>query len=138
MFQKKIIFSKNIKSAETAKVIENIQRDLNIALMNEILLICKKLKIDFNEVIRLAQTKWNFLKFNPGLVGGHCLPVDPYYLSNIAAENKFETEVTLSGRRVNDGMNKFVINEIKNFLKNSKRIIKSPKILLLVCHISLA
>ena len=99
--------------------------------MNEILLICKKLKIDFNEVIRLAQTKWNFLKFNPGLVGGHCLPVDPYYLSNIAAENKFETEVTLSGRRVNDGMNKFVINEIKNFLKNSKRIIKSPKILII-------
>ena len=81
---KKIIFSKNIESAETAKVIENIQRDLNIALMNEILVICKKLKVNFKEVMRLAETKWNFMKFNPGLVGGHCLPVDPYYLSSIA------------------------------------------------------
>ena len=88
LVSKKIIYSKSIKSAETAKVIENIQRDLNIALMNEILLICKKLKIDFKEVIRLAGTKWNFMKFNPGLVGGHCLPVDPYYLSSIAKKIK--------------------------------------------------
>ena len=81
---KKLILSKNIREAETAKGIENIQRDLNIALFNEILIICNKLKLNFNEVIRLASTKWNFLNFAPGLVGGHCLPVDPYYLTYIA------------------------------------------------------
>tara|TARA_Y100000741_G_scaffold363971_1_gene353555 strand:- start:161 stop:1387 length:1227 start_codon:yes stop_codon:yes gene_type:complete len=128
---KKIIFSANIKSAETAKVIENIQRDLNIALINEILLICKKLKIDFKEVIRLAQTKWNFLKFNPGLVGGHCLPVDPYYLSSIAAKNNFKTAVTLSGRKVNDSMINFVLDELNNFLKKKKKPFKQSSILLI-------
>jgi len=127
---KKIIFSKDIRSAETAKVIENIQRDLNIALMNEILLICKKLKINFKEVMRLAQSKWNFLKFNPGLVGGHCLPVDPYYLSNIASRNKFKTAVTLSGRKVNDGMSKFVLNELDDFFKKKRKLIKFSKILI--------
>ncbi len=84
---RKLIISKDIKAAETAKVIENIQRDLNIALMNEILLICKKLKINFKEVMRLAKSKWNFMNFMPGLVGGHCLPVDPYYLSTIYKKN---------------------------------------------------
>ena len=74
---KRMIFTKNIKEAETAKVIENIQRDVNIGLINEIYLVCKKLNLDFKEVIDLAYTKWNFLKFNPGLVGGHCLPHDP-------------------------------------------------------------
>ena len=128
---KKIIFSANIKSAETAKVIENIQRDLNIALINEILLICKKLKIDFKEVIRLAQTKWNFLKFNPGLVGGHCLPVDPYYLSSIAAKNNFKTAVTLSGRKVNDSMINFVFDELNNFLKEKKKPFKQSSTLLI-------
>ncbi len=128
---KKIVFSKEIKSAETAKVIENIQRDLNIALMNEILLICKKLKINFKEVVRLAETKWNFLKFNPGLVGGHCLPVDPYYLSSIAAKNKIKATVTLSGRKVNDGMSNFVLDQLKNFLKLKNKTIKSSKILLI-------
>ena len=128
---KKIIFSKEIKSAETAKVIENIQRDLNIALMNEILLICKKLKINFKEVVRLAETKWNFLKFNPGLVGGHCLPVDPYYLSSIAEKNKIKASVTLSGRKVNDGMSIFIIEQLKNFLKSKNKTIKSSRILLI-------
>jgi UDP-N-acetyl-D-galactosamine dehydrogenase len=128
---KKIIFSKNIKSAETAKVIENIQRDLNIALMNEILLICKKLNINFKEVIRLAETKWNFLKFNPGLVGGHCLPVDPYYLSSAALKNKFKTLVTLSGRKINETMFNFVIDELKQFLKKKKKTIKSSNILII-------
>lgn len=128
---KKVIFSNDIRAAETAKVIENIQRDLNIALINEILLTCKKLNINFREVIRLAQTKWNFLKFNPGLVGGHCLPVDPYYLASIAAKKKFKTKVTLSGRKVNDSMNIFVLNEIKKFLKLKKKSIKSGKILLI-------
>ena len=127
---KKVIFSKNIRAAETAKVIENIQRDLNIALINEILLTCKRLDINFKEVIRLAKTKWNFLKFDPGLVGGHCLPVDPYYLASVAAKKNFKTQVTLSGRKVNDNMNIFVLNEIKKFLKSKNKTIKSGKILL--------
>ena len=128
---KKIIFSKNIESAETAKVIENIQRDLNIALMNEILVICKKLKVNFKEVMRLAETKWNFMKFNPGLVGGHCLPVDPYYLSSIAKKNKVDAKVVLSGRKVNDNMLNFIMKELKKFLKFKKKTISSSKILLI-------
>ncbi len=128
---KKVIFTNNIRAAETAKVIENIQRDINIALINEILLTCKILNINFREVIRLAQTKWNFLKFDPGLVGGHCLPVDPYYLASIAAKKNFETKVTLSGRKVNDSMDVFVLNEIKKFLKLKRKSIKSGKILLI-------
>ena len=127
---KKVIFSENIRAAETAKVIENIQRDLNIALINEILLTCKRLDINFKEVIRLAKTKWNFLKFDPGLVGGHCLPVDPYYLASVAAKKNFKTQVTLSGRKVNDSMNIFVLNEIKKLLKSKNKTIKSGKILL--------
>ena len=127
---KKIIYSKNIKSAETAKVIENIQRDLNIALMNEILLICKRLKIDFKEVIRLAETKWNFMKFNPGLVGGHCLPVDPYYLSSIAKKNRINAPVILSGRKVNDGMSDFILKELKKFLKSKNKNLAKSRILL--------
>ena len=128
---KKVVFSNNIRAAETAKVIENIQRDLNIALINEILLTCKKLNINFSEVIRLAQTKWNFLKFDPGLVGGHCLPVDTYYLASIALKKNFKTKVTLSGRKVNDSMNIFVFNEIKKFLKSKNKSINSGKILLI-------
>ena len=131
LVSKKIIYSKSIKSAETAKVIENIQRDLNIALMNEILLICKKLKIDFKEVIRLAGTKWNFMKFNPGLVGGHCLPVDPYYLSSIAKKNKIEPAVILSGRKVNDEMKNFVLKELKEFLKLKNKKLSKSKILVI-------
>ena len=84
MCVKKFSFSKNIREAETAKVIENIQRDLNIGLFNEIYKVCEKLNINFNEVIRLASSKWNFIKYNKGLVGGHCLPVDPYYISYLA------------------------------------------------------
>ena len=98
---KKIIRSSNIRASEASKVIENIQRDINIAFMNEVLLICTKLKINFNEVIRLAKTKWNFLNFRPGLVGGHCLPVDPYYLSSLAAKKRLKTRITLSGRKIN-------------------------------------
>ena len=90
---KKIILTKDIKEAETAKVIENIQRDVNIGLINEIYIVCKKLNINFNNVIKLASTKWNFIKYKPGLVGGHCLPVDPYYLSYISKQKKFKTNV---------------------------------------------
>ena len=116
---KKLVFSKNIKEAETAKGIENIQRDLNIALFNEILIICHKLKLNFNEVVHLASTKWNFIKFSPGLVGGHCLPVDPYYLTYIAKKHGYKSKVTLSGRYVNDHMKKYVINFAKLIIKSS-------------------
>ena len=119
---KKIIFSKLISEAETAKTIENIQRDLNISLFNEILLICNKLNLNFREVIKLAKTKWNFLQFYPGLVGGHCLPVDPYYLTYAASKKKYTSKVTLSGRFVNDYMSKYIINEtLKIIKKNGKK-----------------
>ena len=127
---KKLIKSKNIKAAETSKVIENIQRDLNIALMNEILLICKKLKINFNEVIRLAKTKWNFLNFKPGLVGGHCLPVDPHYFSSIARKNNFRTKIVLAGRKMNDYMLIHVIKELSNFLNKKNKSLKDSKIMI--------
>ena len=84
---KKIFYTNQIRAAETAKVVENIQRDLNIALINEIFIFCHRNHINFEEVIKLAATKWNFLKFNPGLVGGHCLPVDPYYFAE-AVKNR--------------------------------------------------
>ena len=128
---KKLIISKDINAAETAKVIENIQRDLNIALMNEILLICKKLKINFNEVIRLANSKWNFMNFRPGLVGGHCLPVDPYYLSTISKKNNFKTEIALSGRKINDGMLNYVIKELSSFLNKKNKSLKNSKIMII-------
>ncbi len=116
---KKIVLSKFIKEAETSKVIENIQRDLNIALMNEVFLICEKLKINFNEVKKLALTKWNFHNYSPGLVGGHCLPVDPYYLAYIAKKKNYPSNVILSGRKVNNSMKKFIINKITNILKKN-------------------
>ena len=127
---KKLIKSQSIKEAETAKVIENIQRDLNIAFMNEILLICKKLRINFNEVIKLARSKWNFINFKPGLVGGHCLPVDPYYLSSISAKNNFKAEVTLAGRKINDGMLDYIIKELSDFLKRKNKSLKNSKIMI--------
>jgi len=128
LISKKIIFSENIKEAEAAKVIENIQRDVNIGLINEIYLVCKKLKLDFNNVIDLASTKWNFLRFSPGLVGGHCLPVDPYYLAYISKKNNFKTKITLAGRSINDAMAKTIKNGIiyeirKNDINDKKKIV---------------
>ncbi len=123
---KKLIFSKNINEAETAKGIENIQRDLNIALFNEILMICDKLKLNFNEVVRLASTKWNFINFSPGLVGGHCLPVDPYYLTYVAKKQGYKSKVTLSGREVNNFMKKYIINLVNIAIKTSR--IKKNKV----------
>ena len=114
---KKIVFTNNIIEAETAKVIENIQRDVNIGLINEIYIACKKLKINFENVNKLASTKWNFLNFKPGLVGGHCLPVDPYYFSHICKKNKFNTKITLAGRSINDSMINVVINNINTNLR---------------------
>jgi UDP-N-acetyl-D-galactosamine dehydrogenase len=98
----------SIKVAEAAKVIENTQRDLNIALMNELALIFDRMGIDTNDVLEAAGTKWNFLKFRPGLVGGHCIGVDPYYLTHKAEKIGYIPQVILAGRRINDGMGTFV------------------------------
>lgn len=107
----------SIKVAEAAKVIENTQRDLNIALMNELAIIFKRLNIDTSEVLAAAATKWNFLPFRPGLVGGHCIGVDPYYLTYKAEELGYHPEVILAGRRINDSMGKFVAeNTVKQML----------------------
>ena len=101
----------SIKAAEAAKVIENTQRDLNIALMNELAIIFDKLGIDTTEVLAAAGTKWNFLKFKPGLVGGHCIGVDPYYLTHKADKIGYHPQVILAGRRINDGMGKFIAEQ---------------------------
>jgi UDP-N-acetyl-D-glucosamine/UDP-N-acetyl-D-galactosamine dehydrogenase len=101
----------SIKVAEAAKVIENTQRDLNIALMNELSLIFDKIGIDTLEVLEAAGTKWNFLPFRPGLVGGHCIGVDPYYLTHKADKLGYHPQVILAGRRINDGMGKFIAEQ---------------------------
>jgi UDP-N-acetyl-D-glucosamine/UDP-N-acetyl-D-galactosamine dehydrogenase len=101
----------SIKAAEAAKVIENTQRDLNIALMNELAIIFDKIGIDTSEVLEAAGTKWNFLKFRPGLVGGHCIGVDPYYLTYKADMLGYHPQVILAGRRINDGMGKFIAEQ---------------------------
>lgn len=111
----------SIKVAEAAKVIENTQRDINIALINELALIFRKLGIDTKEVLKAAGTKWNFLPFRPGLVGGHCIGVDPYYLTHKAMEVGYYPEIILAGRKLNDSMGKYVANEIIN-LMTKKRI----------------
>jgi len=111
----------SIKVAEAAKVIENTQRDINIALINELTLIFRKLGIDTEEVLKAAGTKWNFLPFRPGLVGGHCIGVDPYYLTHKAMEVGYYPEIILAGRKLNDSMGKYVANEIIN-LMTKKRI----------------
>jgi len=111
----------SIKVAEAAKVIENTQRDINIALINELALIFRRLGIDTEEVLKAAGSKWNFLPFQPGLVGGHCIGVDPYYLTHKAMEVGYYPEIILAGRRLNDSMGKYVANEIIN-LMTKKRI----------------
>lgn len=111
----------SIKVAEAAKVIENTQRDINIALINEFAMVFNKLKIDTEEVLKAAGTKWNFLPFRPGLVGGHCIGVDPYYLTHKAMEVGYNPEMILSGRRLNDGMGVYVADQITK-LMTKKRI----------------
>lgn len=109
----------SIKVAEAAKVIENTQRDLNIALINELSIIFNKLGIDTEAVLQAAGTKWNFLPFRPGLVGGHCIGVDPYYLTHKAQSIGYHPEVILSGRKINDGMGNYVVSQlVKAMLKN--------------------
>ncbi|MGB4225655.1 MAG: nucleotide sugar dehydrogenase [Candidatus Dechloromonas phosphoritropha] len=120
-----------IKVAEAAKVIENTQRDLNIALMNELAIIFDKIGIDTLEVLKAAGTKWNFLPFRPGLVGGHCIGVDPYYLTHKAQKLGYHPEVILAGRRINDGMGKFVAEQtIKQLVRRGHPVKDCPIIVL--------
>jgi len=115
--------AESIKVAEAAKVIENSQRDINIAFMNELSIIFNKMGIDTNSVLRAAGTKWNFLKFYPGLVGGHCIGVDPYYLTYKAEQMGYRSQVILAGRRINDDMGKYVSeNTVKQLIKADKSI----------------
>jgi len=123
--------AESIKVAEAAKVIENTQRDLNIALMNELSIIFNKLNINTKAVLEAAGTKWNFLKFTPGLVGGHCIGVDPYYLAYKAQQLGYHPEVILAGRRINDAMGKYVAeNTVKQLIKADKQI-KGAKVLIM-------
>ena len=118
----------SIKVAEAAKVIENTQRDLNIALMNELAKICHLLDIRTRDVLDAAGTKWNFLKFHPGLVGGHCIGVDPYYLTAKAEQLGYQPEVILSGRRVNDGMGAYLAQRVVKMLAASGRPIAGARV----------
>jgi UDP-N-acetyl-D-galactosamine dehydrogenase len=121
----------SIKVAEAAKVIENSQRDINIAFVNELSKIFRLLDIDTNDVLEAAATKWNFIKFSPGLVGGHCIGVDPYYLAQKALEVGYNPEIILSGRRINDGMGKYVASEVIKLMLNKETKIKNGKALVL-------
>lgn len=123
--------AESIKVAEAAKVIENSQRDINIAFMNELSIIFNKMGIDTKSVLEAAGTKWNFLKFYPGLVGGHCIGVDPYYLTYKAEKLGYHSQVILSGRRINDDMGKYVAeNTVKNLIKADVSI-KTAKVAIL-------
>ncbi|OUO79389.1 UDP-N-acetyl-D-galactosamine dehydrogenase [Blautia sp. An249] len=123
--------AESIKVAEAAKVIENSQRDINIAFMNELSIIFNKMRIDTKSVLEAAGTKWNFLKFYPGLVGGHCIGVDPYYLTYKAEELGYHSQIILSGRRINDDMGKYVAeNVVKNLIAADKAV-KGAKVAIL-------
>lgn len=122
--------AESIKVAEAAKVIENSQRDINIAFMNELSIIFNKMGIDTKAVLETAATKWNFLNFTPGLVGGHCIGVDPYYLTYKAEELGYHSQIILSGRMINDGMGKYIAeNTVKKLIKADKQI-KDSKVVI--------
>lgn len=121
----------SIKVAEAAKVIENTQRDLNIAIINEFAKIFNRLDIDTEEVLKAAGTKWNFLPFKPGLVGGHCISVDPYYLTHKAKEVGYSPEVILAGRRINDGMGQYVATQMVKKLSSEKIHIDESQVLIM-------
>ncbi len=126
-----IFVAASIKTAEAAKVIENTQRDLNIALINELALIFDRMGISTGAVLEAAATKWNFLPFRPGLVGGHCIGVDPYYLTFKAQSLGYHPEVILAGRRINDNMGKFIAEKTIKLLIAENRVVKGAKVLLL-------
>tara|TARA_B100001989_G_scaffold205261_1_gene153829 strand:- start:582 stop:1313 length:732 start_codon:yes stop_codon:yes gene_type:complete len=111
-----IFKAKNIKTAEASKAIENAQRDINIAFINEVTMLLNKMGLSSYDVIEAAGTKWNFLKFSPGLVGGHCIGVDPYYLAKSALDIGHQPEVILAGRKINDGMGTYVAERINRHL----------------------
>ncbi len=121
----------SIRVAEAAKVIENTQRDVNIALINELALIFNRLGIDTEEVLRAASTKWNFLPFRPGLVGGHCIGVDPYYLTHKAQEIGYHPEVILAGRRINDNMGSYIAQRVIKGMTELRILVAGAKILLM-------
>ena len=121
----------SIKVAEAAKVIENTQRDINIALINELALIFERLGIDTLEVLEAAGTKWNFLPFRPGLVGGHCISVDPYYLTHKAQQVGYNPEVILAGRRINDGMGHFIASSVVKLMTQRKTHVVDSNILVM-------
>ena len=121
----------SIKVAEAAKVIENTQRDVNIGLINELALIFNKLDIDTEEVLKAAGTKWNFLSFRPGLVGGHCIGVDPYYLTHKAQSVGFHPEMILAGRRINDSMGQYIANYLVQKMENKNIKICNSKVLIM-------
>ena len=123
--------AESIKVAEAAKVIENTQRDLNISLINELAIIFNAMNIDTESVLKAASTKWNFLPFKPGLVGGHCIGVDPYYLTHKAQELGYHPEIILAGRRLNDGMSKFIVGEFVKTLAQKNIKINNANILVL-------
>lgn len=121
----------SIKVAEAAKVIENSQRDINIAFMNELAIIFHKMNIDTHEVLKAASTKWNFLNFTPGLVGGHCIGVDPYYLTHKAQEFNYHSDVILAGRRINDSMGRYISYELLKMINQRGGNIPNQNILIL-------
>ena len=123
--------TKSIKIAEAAKVIENTQRDLNIALINELALIFNKLNIDTEAVLEAAGTKWNFLPFRPGLVGGHCIGVDPYYLTQKANEVNYYPEIVLAGRRLNDSMGAYVADQVSKLMYKNKIHVGDANVLIM-------
>lgn len=116
---KKIYVVKNIEVAESAKIIENIQRDINIAYFNNLTEIFTKLNIDSSEIFKAAATKWNFINMKPGLVGGHCIPVDPYYFHDLLIKKKMKSNFLISGRKINENFKYFVIKKIKKFIKSN-------------------
>ena len=118
----------SIKVAEAAKVIENVQRDLNVALMNELALICDRIGIRTRDVLNAAGTKWNFLKFEPGLVGGHCIGVDPYYLTTLAESVGYDPQVILAGRHINEGMGPYVAQRLVKLLAHTDVPIKNARV----------
>lgn len=121
----------SIKVAEAAKVIENTQRDVNIALINELALIFNRLGIDTEEVLQAAGTKWNFLPFRPGLVGGHCIGVDPYYLTYKAQSIGYNPEIILSGRRINDGMGQYVVSRLVKLMLRNRIQVQESNVLIM-------
>ena len=121
----------SIKIAEAAKVIENTQRDLNIALINELSIIFNKLDIDTESVLKAASTKWNFIPFKPGLVGGHCIGVDPYYLTHKAIEVGYNPEIILSGRKLNDSMGEYVAIQVSQLMKNKNIEVINANVLIM-------